>query len=423
MASINSLSFLNNNSSLYTSLLGSKSTTGAYGANSLSQLLGYGQNNAATSEKTQSYLTGIKAASNTLKQAADKLLTNVPPIFKAMTAASSNEDALAITSKSYTKYTAASKTSKMNLSIEQVADKQVNTGETLDNGRITSAQKGFNTFSLTIGGKSMNLSVTISAADNNQDAMKKVASAINNKNAGVTASIVTDAKTKKSSLVLESTLTGEKNAFSIHDVDGRGSVISALGVDTVDKEAKDALYTVDGVQKRSSSNNITLDNDTKGTIQKTAESISISEKRNVSGISNAVQDMIGGYNKLLETAKSNNNDRGAKSIENQLSNVWRSNSVTLKNIGIEQDKNGYLTIDEKKLSTAIDDGSAEKALKGSGSYTSTGFIQKVGQIANDVDRNANMYVSSNRQNAAGSSYNQYMASKMTGLGMLFDSMF
>src|SRR5262249_23507728 len=124
----------------------------------------------------------------------------------------------------------------------------------LDN---TTDPVGTGTLTLTVGTTSYD--ITIDSSNNTLDGLAK---AINAKNAGVTASVITDQGKYK--LVLRGT-SGTDNAFSLSVPDGTSSGLEGFAYDagtntgamTRAQEAKNAIIDLDGVQVQRSSNTVT----------------------------------------------------------------------------------------------------------------------------------------------------------------------
>lgn len=164
---------------------------------------------------------------------------------------SSDSDALTATAQ----VNASVKSHK--LQISNLAATQVNAGSASPADAKSVIGEGFNVFKLTTGSSSKNISVNISSTDTNKSAFTKLAAAINKSDVGVKASVTTDSA-NKTSLTLESTKTGTKNAFSLSDL--QGNAVSATSIGTVKSKAQNAVYTLDNKQYTSASNTVNLDN-------------------------------------------------------------------------------------------------------------------------------------------------------------------
>jgi flagellar hook-associated protein 2 len=133
---------------------------------------------------------------------------------------------------------------------------------------LSSAHAGIESFSITVGSETYDVSVEISAGDTDQEVLAAVASAVNDASDGaVSASVILDTPTT-ARLTVASTTTGTVGSMSFTDTSG---LLASLGVtnatevtDTVGGyihadlggNELDALLTVDGLNVVSSSNKV-----------------------------------------------------------------------------------------------------------------------------------------------------------------------
>ncbi len=407
---------LNNYSNLYNyNNLGSNSKS----VSSIFSL--FGKNNSASSQLTQSYLTGLKKNAGELKAITKDTLSS-KGVFAQKTAVSSNTTALTV--KTDNTYELAAKSYEVN--VKQAAQTQVNEGFSLKSDNKTNVTSGNNSFAIDVNGKTNFFTVNVKSTDSNKIVQKKMADVINKQSTGVTAKVVEDKATKTSSLVIESKNTGQKNNFEIGQT-GTGDIVSSLGADKKTQDSKDAVYNINGgADIKSSSNNITIDKGLTATIKQSASNIKISMGRNTDGIVSSIESMVKGYNELLNTARSNSLDKGAKSVIRQLDGAAKTYQSSLSKVGITINKtSGELQIDSNKLKEAVSSGAAQKALGAGSNNINYGFTAKVSQIATNIDSNTSSYVTSNSSDGYSRNYNaqiEFLNNKASGLGLLFDTL-
>jgi flagellar hook-associated protein 2 len=335
------------------------------------------------------YLSSVKEFGAKINQALTSLTGNKQTtIFDLLKGMSSNENALSVNVKDQSAASAFSSTgASMNVSVKQLATAQQNRGQTLSAGKIGNWQAGSNQFSITKGDKTYDFNVNVNATDSNRTVQEKMAASINKANAGITATVVYNEKDKTSSLMLTSKETGEKNAFEIQDVSG--NLVEEMNVGSSTTTAQDAIYTVDGEEKTSSANEVDLGNGFSGTLkQVTGEDVTVTGKPDSKEITNSIYDLVNGFNQLRETAVNNNGDSGAKSLQNRLDSISSAYKSTLARVGITQNKDGYLVIDEKKLGTAIENGQAESVFG-----EDSGFTRSLSTVANNAENRPGSFLS------------------------------
>ncbi|QDX27214.1 flagellar hook protein [Sphingomonas suaedae] len=205
-----------------------------------------------------------------------------------------------------------------------------------------------------------------------------IAAKINAANAGVTASILTDADGAR--LVIKGA-SGEERAFTLaatETVGQEGLAALAVGVGatgtTIGSAASDAIVAIDGVALRRDSNSISdlvpgvrldLAAAQPGTI------ISIGKSLPTSALIQAAQDFVATYNEMLSGLNVDLDpmggalraDSAAKTLKRQLQQLTvaqitsgaNGTPTTLAQIGIRTERDGSLTVDTTALTRALVD--------------------------------------------------------------------
>ena len=433
MSTINGLSAQNMStlfSTLGTSAFGGGNTYDPASAASAESLLGmasmiYGKNTASVSADVSEYAVDVKESAAALKNSVSQLSAKGDKsVFNTATANSDNNGVSV-------KYTGNAKFDDMKVGVAQLAQAQKNEGTELKADSTSNAESS--SFKITdANGKSRSFFVSVSAKDTNEDVQQKVADKINSAGLDVSASIEKDEKTGKSRLVVSGKTTGEGKDFAV-----TGEMAENLGINKTTQNAQDAVYTINGEEKTSSSNNIKVSDELSLTLNsKTENDATVSySKSNTNGI-NAVRSLVNNYNALMDTAK-NFNDSGAARLENQLKSTSDTYASALSRIGITTNENGYLQIDAGKMKEATESGELEKFLdSNSENGANYGFINRVGSIAEKADDPTN-YMSQNAKNTVNSNdvsnyYNANYANSnyyinsyinLSNSSMLFDAMF
>lgn len=398
-------------------------------------------NSANSASDLKSFMTSIKELSGNLSKALNTLFANSGSIFNQMSATSGNTDFLSVVSDS--KKLSASSAASYDISIKQLATSQKNTGAWLKSS-ASAVSNGFSTgnnqFSIDTNGKTYNLNVNISASDTVESAQKKVADAINKSGSGLTATVST-AKDGTSSLSVTSK-TGDKNSFEFSG----SNFITALNLNNKTSTAQDAMYSVNGSEwQYSDSNTVTISDGITATLKKATsgdDSVKVNVGKDTDSIVNAATDLVNSYNALMKEANSLK-AAGNSSLARQLSGIASTYAASLEKAGITTGKDGMLSIDKKKLTSAAESGELQKALgfRTDGS-SSMGFASKLEQLSNTANRDPSNYLSvadrTTLKNSEKSKYdptsemysNQYLNFKdyntmnqWLGIGSLFDQMF
>lgn len=406
----------NINSSYYSSLYGISSLNRTSSYQQLYSALGsssslYGRNTVGSVDYSAvNSISSLKNSSKELQSSISALQSGTA--FSKNAAISSNTDAMTVSSSSSTRANAP----EMKVEISQVATGQQNQGDALNAKSL--AQAGDYQVQVQVGGKSSLVSFRVNAGETNEQMQQKMASAINERNLGVKASVST--KNGQSTLTVESSSTGE-NASSFAIRDYVGNAVSKTGTAEATREAQNAVYSVNGKEFTSASNNVDLGNGVQATLRKaTDEAITVSSGKDAKASATAVKDVLSEYNKLLNSADANNR------LTRELSSVTKAYSSTLGRLGINVGSDGSLSVDESKLTAAAEDGRLQEFFT-QDRGRSYGFSNQLNRVAGNVNRstlnysNSNPFVSSGY--SSGNLYNSLLGTNQSNMmGMFFNLM-
>lgn len=240
--------------------------------------------------------------------------------------------------------------------------------------------------------------LTISASDTVAD----VASKINGANAGVTATILSDASGDR--LLLRGKATGADAGFRLSVTsDADGNTADAAGLSRLvngsvtDQAAQDAAATINGIAVSSSTN--TFANKVAGVtftaVKQTTGPVTITISKDTSQVQKNIQDFVDAYNAVngvlneatkydaaTKTAGLLQGDSTTLSLQSALRTAVqsvRSGSTVfsrLSDIGLEVQKGGDLKVNTTKLSAAMTNNMDE--LKAMFSTTTSGTAQGFG---------------------------------------------
>lgn len=251
-----------------------------------------------------------------------------------------------------------------------VADKTAPVGQgtlTLTLGTATVANGAMTAFT---PGAGTPVDITIGAANSS---LEGIAAAINAANAGVTASVLTDADGSR--LVVKGA-TGADRAFTLTATETPGQEgLAALNIGvgaagtTIGSAAADALVAIDGVQLKRDSNTISdlipgvkldLASAQPGTI------VNIGKTLPTTALTQGVQDFIATYNELYTALRTDldpvtgalRTDLAARELKRQLQQLTLTpiagGALTnLAEIGVKTNRDGTLMLDNALLTKAL----------------------------------------------------------------------
>lgn len=271
-------------------------------------------------------------------------------------------------------------------------------------------------------GSGVPVDIDISASDKLSD----VASKINGANAGVTASILSDASGER--LLLRSKTTGEAAGFRLSVMEGGDTdITSAANTDasglsrlvngsTVTQAAADAKATVNGIAVSSGTNTFasTVSGVSFTAVQVTTAPIEISVAQDTSAVSTNIDAFVSAYNainQLINEATKFDSTAGTGALLQgdsttiSLQNMLRSavQTVTtgssvfqrLADVGITQQRGGDLAVDSTKLNKVMTENMDElkNMFRSTGGGSADGIAVKVKAMATNLLSDAGFFKS------------------------------
>ena len=223
-------------------------------------------------------------------------------------------------------------------------------------------------------GTALPVGITVTASDKLVD----VASKINGANAGVTASVLTDASGER--LLLRSKATGVDNGFQLSVADADTNNTDALGLSrltvgsSVTQYGGNAAATVNGIPVTSATN--TFSNVVSGVSltvgEVTTAAATVTVSKNTSAITGAIEGFVKAYNELndslneltkyepgTKSAGILQGDSTATGLQYALRGILQSSTQgsafsRLADLGITQQLGGNLAVNSSKLNAALD---------------------------------------------------------------------
>lgn len=264
-----------------------------------------------------------------------------------------------------------------------------NTSDVVGTGTLSIQFGTYSSGAFTVNSDKAAATITIDSTNNT---LAGVRDAINNAGASVKATIINDGTGNR--LVLTSSDTGEVNSMRITTTDSDGNNTNTSGLSQLAYDAstggtanmsqvqvaKNALFTLDGLSISKASNTVTdvISGATLKLLKKTATDapISMSISRDTASVTTAVQSFVKAYNTLNTAltdlghstydASTKTTDVGAlqgdstlRTIQAQLRSVMNGvlagggEYSRLSQVGISFDKNGTMSLDSSKLTSAL----------------------------------------------------------------------
>jgi flagellar hook-associated protein 2 len=244
--------------------------------------------------------------------------------------------------------------------VTNLARAQVNEGTVLDATDTNTMQAGTNTFGIAIGSRTAEtVAFTNDSTDTNEEALEKLASAINEAAAGVDATVRRDEDAGTVQLVLTASETGLPHGFELSDT--VGDVVATTGVAAVATAAENAQFVLDDVARSADTNTVLIDD---GRVRLTFKAETgpsggggargVAVAVGPDPMSAAVLELTGALNDLRDFLAADPVP-GAAHIRSTFDGLLEREKTGLETIGILLQGTGRLYLDRDVLEAAVAD--------------------------------------------------------------------
>lgn len=318
------------------------------------------------SEDSQKLAIDIKEAAHKLSNITADLTdaSNGNMTFKSI-AKSSNEEVL--TANYIGSNQTAGSSKEMEISVKQLATPQINTGKYL-NPRARNLYSGTYSFDVNMGSTEYELQFSVKDEEKNIDVLNKLARLINKSNIGLNANLVHNPQDDVAlSITSNMTGVGERPViFNITDdnTSSLSGAVEAYGLNHTTQYPSNALFTLNGADKSSSSNNFTIDREYEislKSINEEGDVVKVGLKQNFDSIVDSLKELTNEYNNLTALAKESNSS-GGRRLYNDMTGVANLYRKTLTSNGITINPEGLLEINQTRLKEASDEGTIINSL-------------------------------------------------------------
>lgn len=269
-----------------------------------------------------------------------------------------SSNASAVNASYITDFGAASDDESFDINVKQLACSQLNTGNYLQ-PRSKNIKPGEYSFDLSINDVIYEFQFKVDNSETTNNIQNKIARLINRSNIGLTANIKEDSL-GNTAINIESESTGINGTtpviFSIKSDDANNQpLIDALGLDRVTQYPANAIFDVDGDERSSMSNSITINKAYDVKLSKvTEEPVTISLKADADSIVESLNELVAGYNNLISVTNDENNNhfQGTEKLQNEIASIARSYKKQLADSGLSLNKDGTISADKEVIINA-----------------------------------------------------------------------
>ena len=269
-----------------------------------------------------------------------------------------SSNASAVNASYITDFGAASDDESFDINVKQLACSQLNTGNYLQ-PRSKHIKPGEYSFDLSINDVIYEFQFKVDNSETTNNIQNKIARLINRSNIGLTANIKEDSL-GNTAINIESESTGINGTtpviFSIKSDDANNQLlIDTLGLDRVTQYPSNAIFDVDGNERSSMSNSITINKAYDVKLSKvTEEPVTISLKADADSIVESLNELVAGYNNLISVTNDENNNhfQGTEKLQNEIASIACSYKNQLADSGLSLNKDGTISADKEVIINA-----------------------------------------------------------------------
>lgn len=269
-----------------------------------------------------------------------------------------SSNASAVNASYINDFGAASDDESFDINVKQLACSQLNTGNYLQ-PRSKHIKPGEYSFDLSINDVIYEFQFKVDNSETTNNIQNKIARLINRSNIGLTANIKEDSL-GNTAINIESESTGINGTtpviFSIKSDDANNQpLIDTLGLDRVTQYPANAIFDVDGDERSSMSNSITINKAYDVKLSKvTEEPVTISLKADADSIVESLNELVAGYNNLISVTNDENNNhfQGTEKLQNEIASIARSYKKQLADSGLSLNKDGTISADKEVIINA-----------------------------------------------------------------------
>lgn len=309
------------------------------------------------STAAQKYAIDLKEHARALENITEDLSDSADGTMTFKKSAVSS-NAYAVNASYITDFGAASDDESFDINVKQLACSQLNTGNYLQ-PRSKHIKPGEYSFDLSINDVIYEFQFKVDNSETTNNIQNKIARLINRSNIGLTANIKEDSL-GNTAINIESESTGINGTtpviFSIKSDDANNQpLIDTLGLDRVTQYPANAIFDVDGDERSSMSNSITINKAYDVKLSKvTEEPVTISLKADADSIVESLNELVAGYNNLISVTNDENNNhfQGTEKLQNEIASIARSYKKQLADSGLSLNKDGTISADKEVIINA-----------------------------------------------------------------------
>ena len=310
------------------------------------------------SAEKQDRVINIKEAALTLKDVAQSFNDKESEVYSKKMLISDNEDSV---SGELRGGDVGSLPDELEIQVKNLATNQVNRGEFLPSNRRYFSTGNYN-FTMDTVNSSLHFNLNIELSDNNYDIQSKIANSINNRNMGITASVITDGK-DNSAIEIATNDTGRPGtddglyfSFSVNGNDY--DIVSDLGLNNVVTKPDNSSFVINGETHAAATNNISVNQVITLDFHSVSDKpVKIQFAPDMDSVMNQVDSFVEAYNNLVDLSDSAAESKiGRRNLLNDISAIVEKHRSELESAGLSISEDNHLIKEESLLIQSLKNG-------------------------------------------------------------------
>ena len=310
------------------------------------------------SAEKQDRVINIKEAALTLKDVAQSFNDKESEVYSKKMLIADNEDSV---SGELRGGDVGSLPDELEIQVKNLATNQVNRGEFLPSNRRYFSTGNYN-FTMDTVNSSLHFNLNIESSDNNYDIQSKIANSINNRNMGITASVITDGK-DNSAIEIATNDTGRPGtddglyfSFSVNGNDY--DIVSDLGLNNVVTKPDNSSFVINGETHAAATNNISVNQVITLDFHSVSDKpVKIQFAPDMDSVMNQVDSFVEAYNNLVDLSDSAAESKiGRRNLLNDISAIVEKHRSELESAGLSISEDNHLIKEESLLIQSLKNG-------------------------------------------------------------------
>lgn len=313
----------------------------------------------ATGKEVQCFAIGLKENARNLHNTIASLGgLDESQLLSKKTAFTTNEDI--ISANFVGTYSPGMASPSFTMEVKELATSQENMGRFLEKGP-TALPSGTYSFDVSVNDMNYEFQFTINESESNQSVQERLARLISTSGVGLKAHVLeTNGQT---SLMIRSDSTGladgQKNIFSISDehTSKIKGAVEYFGLDYISHEATNARFLVNGDERTSTSNQLTIGRMFDVTLHSSSPigvPVTIGLKNDIESLTDNVLQLANGYNQFIKATSEylSTQPRSRNAIQ-EISGIANRFSSAFQNMGVNLGADGTIEINMSDLGKSI----------------------------------------------------------------------